>query len=192
MTDERAGQAIAERLLLGTLPDLRARTEHGASTYELLGAAAILRRTVVERHRLIDVARARLRLPRPMFSYSPFHPPAATSTPGAVRVLGFARSFEVQDVTTGIDPFLTAPAASFRSTPVSVRRVIRYFANVHGGVHLGHPKDEFERTLQWATASIPIAEQMWMQTIRSIAVVTVAALEPIAEAIAADPLSNEV
>lgn len=192
LSDEEASHAIAERLLLGTLDDLES-IDDNATTYRLLGVAAVLRRTLVDATPLVNAARRRLRLPAPSFSYSPHHPefvpPFDEESGRWTHVLGFARHHLAQPVDTGpLSRFLAAPAARFQGEDVSVRRVIRYFANVQGGVHVGRPSDEFERMVQQVVASVPEASQGWSETISAIARVTAGALQPLAEAIRARPI----
>lgn len=185
-------QAIAERLLTWTVPDLRHRTREDASHYETLGLAAILRRTIADGNSVVHAARERLRLPSPEFQYRPFSPrPDPTGGEGGrwVPILGFSgREFAEPIVTGTLAQFLAAPVAHHREAPVSVKRVISYFAHVEGGVHLGRPDDEFEALTQRLVASIDVAGLRWAGALSGIALATVRALEPLEEAIAAQPI----
>ncbi len=78
-----------------------------------------------------------------------------------------------------MDSFLAADVAWHQSGPVSVKRVIWCLANVQGGVHLGGPKDPFERDVHTLTASSSHAVAGWVRTLRDIAFVTAEAIAPI-------------
>lgn len=141
---------------------------------------------------MVHAARQRLAIPLPEFSFTPMQAPALPlPQPDGrwVPVLGFATADFVEPTHQAtLKQFLAAPAASFRGEPVSVSRVVHYFAHVEGGVHLGKPRDDFERHAQRAVASIESAGGSWASTLKHIAVVTVRALEPMAASIRADPI----
>ncbi|BFM23508.1 hypothetical protein CHE218_05500 [Microbacterium sp. che218] len=186
-------QAIAERLLLWTVPDLEHRSRSGASHYETLGLAGILRRTIADKNSVVHAARQRLGLPLPTFSFTPFEPPPSfrprPDGRGLVPALAFTEpSFSDPSTHGTMAEFLAAPAAVHFGSLVSVKRVIKYFAHVEGAVHLGGPEDSFERLVQQVVASVDILGAQWAGTLSSIAQVTVRGLIPMADAIRADPI----
>lgn len=182
-------QSIAERLLVWTLPDLRHRTREGASHYETLGLAALLRRTIADSNSVMHAARQRLRLPAPTFAYTPYTRIPDPEGSRWVAVLGFSGlEFAEPTVRGSAAHFLAAPVAFHRQDMVSVKRVISYFAHVEGGVHIGRPEDEFEEMTQRMVASVDIASLRWVGALTGIALATIRALEPLEDAINAQPI----
>lgn len=188
--DARIGHHLAEWLLLRTMEDLEVRCRPGSDTYTLLGLSPLLRKLLTDHRPLVNGARARLQLPAPEFSFTPFEYPADEDTPEFRLLVGFAQDdFMTPTTTTGLKGFLNATIGYHRQDPVTVRNVIRYFANTHGGVHAGTPDPGFEREVQRFTVSSDLMATGWMQSLVRISAVTLRALEPVATAIRADPTS---
>lgn len=184
---------MAEWLLVETLSDLRHRARDGASTYERIGIASIVRRTLSDKTDsggpVIHKARARLGLPAPIFEYTPMRIEDEKDEPGWKTRLSFARlALAAPSQTGGLDEFLAAAAAYHKGSYVAVNQVNRYFAFVHGGVHLGEPRDEFSEEVQHLASAMPEIATGWSNTLSAIAIITSRAIEPLVTAIEADPL----
>jgi hypothetical protein len=177
---------LAEQLLLWTVPDLQRRAA-SLDAYERLGSALVLRRTFLEKRTVPDLARKRLDLEQPTFTYTPMS--RGADRMGRWRsVLGFADGrFAEPSVTATTKQFLQATAAWFNDEPISVRQVIRVFAHVAGGAHLGTPEDDFERVTQRAMAATPVVGQLWSRSLAAIAEVTARGLQPIAASLVRSP-----
>lgn len=185
LNDRAIKHALAEQLLRWTIPDLEARAA-SQDRYQALGAAALLRRTLTDKCPVVHLARERLALPMPVFEFTPF--PAPTKTDNRMKVvLAFAGTTFAEPTTTGtLDQFLATPAAYFQGEQVSVKRLINYFAHIHGAVHLGDPEDEFERLVQRIAASVESTTSVWIRALAAVAVITARALVPLRDAIDAN------
>lgn len=193
--DPRIAQSIAEWLLIETLPDLTHRARPGAPTYDRLGIAALVRRTLTDNPKngkpVVHAARERLGLAQPLFSWAPMELIRDESGPGWKTRIAFAgESFSQPEEQGTIDDLLAAPAAFYRGDLISVNEVNRYFAHVNGAVHLGapDPESEFEAAIQAAVASVPTMGGIWSETLAAIAEVVVRGLQPIADEIARNPM----
>ncbi|MEV8023422.1 hypothetical protein [Microbacterium sp. NPDC080220] len=180
---------LSEKLLAWTLPDLEQRSRPDADFYETLGLAAILRRTLTDKHPVVNSARARLRLPGPIFEFTPFDvPPPSPPGHGLTPMLALAGDeFTEPTERANLRRFLSTPAGHLYSEPVSVRDMIDYFANVNGAVHLGKPKSRFEEVVQQFVVSTRMSTSLWTGTLRHIAIVSIRALRPLIEQIEANP-----
>ncbi|GAA3663397.1 hypothetical protein GCM10022202_26460 [Microbacterium marinilacus] len=191
--DAEIGQRLSEWLLLHTLEDLRVRSAADTDVYTRLGISALLRKLLVEKHALVDSARARLRIPAPTFEYTPFDEPEfrpfEPAPDGSFKlILALARDdFTEPTVRSQKDGFLAATCGYHYGEPVTVRDTIRYFANTHGGVHAGEPRSDFERTVQRMSVSLDIAAEGWMKILPRLATITMRALEPVADRLRASP-----
>jgi hypothetical protein len=89
--------------------------------------------------------------------------------------------------TLSLDDWLAHPAGSYRGTEFSFGNVIRYLANVAGGVHAGNPTSQADSGLA-AIAEVLRVQGMSgvARTIRGIVRVTLAGLQPLREAVKAD------
>lgn len=109
--------------------------------------------------------------------------------PGWKMHLSFARmALAAPSQTGGLDDFLAAPAAFHKGSYISVNLVNRYFAFVHGGVHLGEPDNDFDEEVQHLASAMPEVASGWSNTLSAIAIISCRAIEPLVAAIDADPL----
>lgn len=132
----------ADELFLESLADLEHRLRPDRETYDLLAAAAILRKLAVDGSRLIDIVNRDYRV-RLRFTYRSGIPPIA----GEQRLLYWlaGEGLDPETVVTEAGAVVTASIAKFMAEPigfaaegrVTVRDLIKYMANVLGGVHLG-------------------------------------------------------
>lgn len=151
--DEAEGRARQHRLrkrsawlTTHTVDDLRARLESD-DEYVLLGLAGVLRRCFMDEKPLAEMERRRLQLPALEFTYRPA-PVRPSSSPLAtqVRFPTLGRFREPVEVGSTVQ-FLRAAVASAQGDAISVGHLIRHFAHVEGGVHVGHPSDASEEAL---------------------------------------------
>jgi len=89
--------------------------------------------------------------------------------------------------TLSLDDWLAHSAGSYRGAEFSVADVIRYLANVAGGIHAGIPTADTDHGLV-ALAGILTVQGMSgvARTIRGIVRVTLAGLQPLREAVETD------
>jgi hypothetical protein len=183
---QRLTERFAEQVVLWTIADLERRLA-SEDVYERLGISAVLRRALVDPKRAaVPLALKRLDLPAPVFEFTPLAHDKEGSTEGWKRILGFAgpRLAEPTSKAT-LRQFLQAPAAAHRGKAVSVENVIKYFANVFGGVHIGVPHNEFESFVQQLSLASPKILDIWCGNLCAMATVTLRALMPMR-----DPLTT--
>lgn len=83
-----------------------------------------------------------------------------------------------------LDGFLARRAAFVHGHDVSIKDLILQLANVEGAIHAGSPRDEKQRVLAAASASIRIGgAAMAASTMRGIGWVALEALAPIEAAL---------
>ena len=185
---DESARRLAEWLLVESVDDLRMRSREGASRYERLGISAVLRRTLTDKRPVLPLARARLKLAPPMFSFTPWTGPDPEPTQGGlIKVFDWAHGFSIPTEMTDLDGLLKADVGHFFRKRVTVLDLIRYFAHVYGGVHLGKPTNDFEAVTQRFAASHELLAAGWEHALADIARVVIDGLTPLTDAIRADP-----
>lgn len=184
--DAAIGQALSEWLLLKTLADIKKRSRAGADLYTLLGIAADLRLILIDNRPLVHLARARLHLPTPKFAFTPFAP-AHPASGWRVRLSFAKEDFAKPTQTANLSGFRRAVCGYSDQGPLTVDKTIKYFANVHGGVHAGTPADEVEGMIQRFAVSVEEAALSWAGVLRYLGAVTTRALEPTRKALIDKP-----
>lgn len=188
-----ATRRTAEWLLVNTIPDIERRLAPGMSRYEVLGLAPILRRTLLDRPPVFHVARKRLKIAAPSFRFTPYEPQPVIQhdASGERRQLVLALAdggFALPGVAADIEGFVGAPVGQHLTEPLTVKTIIRYFAHVHGGVHVGPPEDDAHELMQTIGSPAGHLQEVWMRPLRAIAAVTVETLRPVSDALMeADP-----
>lgn len=179
-----------DRLFVYTLRDLQRRT--GATDeYEVLMSAALLRKLLLDKERLMDQANRshRLDLRFRICGVSPLEQLMYKESPTFWAIedaldpeLPLART--PFDATR--DEFLKRRVMRFDGNWITVRDVITQLANVEGAVHSGKAKDERQRALQAASrfysrAGLPGV----VNHVRLIGCITVRGLTPLHDAVVA-------
>lgn len=139
-------QRRASWLIGRTVDDLRDRAE-SEDEYTLLGIAGIVRRALFEKHALADLERSRQRLPDLEFRYrsAPIRPSSIPiGTQIRLPVLG---RFREPAELGALSQFRKAPVATSDAQAISVESLVKHFAHVEGGVHVGYPGDDTEDAL---------------------------------------------
>lgn len=80
-----------------------------------------------------------------------------------------------------LSDFLNAICFSYHNYEYDVKDIIKGVAHLMGGIHLGKPENEKERTLLKLDKLIPIMPDAALNSIQSISVVSLNALEPLIE-----------
>ena len=143
-----------DRLFVHTLRDLERRTA-AADEYEVLMSAALLRKLILDKGRLMDQVNRRYRLD--------LHFRISSVSPLEQFIFADDPMFWV--IEDGFDPesplayapfnatrdqFLARRVMRFGGSWITVRDVIDQLANIEGAVHSGKAKDERQRALQAA------------------------------------------
>lgn len=136
----------ASWLLEATVHDLRTRADT-EDEYTKLGIAGILRRVLIDQHSIAALA-VRVRHAAPLTFRFRAAPLVPSSMPFGTDIrFPSPGAFRVHDQEGTIDELRRAAVASANGVAITVDMLIRHFANVEGGVHLGHPKGEIETAL---------------------------------------------
>ncbi len=149
-----------DALFLATLDDLDASAIAGRSSYDLLHVAALLRKLLLDGTNLLDATNRSRRLKvrfRANQRQPPDDPPPTSWSiqdgldPDTAAPL---RRNSVADLSR--DQFLGVTIIVHQDVRLTVADVIRYVANVAGGVHLGTPTEPKEMALASLSASIQV------------------------------------
>lgn len=170
----------AARWLVGhTVDDLRSRSL-SENEYEILGAAGVLRRTLIDQHLLVDVARPKYQA-QPIFAFTE-NTEFPTHASGFTQVVYFLDegTFRVASQTATLKEFLTSSVGSVGGISITVRAFIQHFANVEGGVHIGLAKTEESQALRDIFSFRSKAWRHGLALLADIAAVTATAIEPLA------------
>lgn len=183
---------LAEWLLVETVADVRTRSEDpgSRSRYELLGIAPLLRKLLLDGSALVDsVLAARRGIPTE-FRIKPWAKPqpGADELPYALRLAG-------PELVGGSDALALPTIAEFARARVglvdgadlTVRQVVRYYANVEGGVHFGVPKEEGQETMKTMAPVLLGNTTGQIEILGHLGQIVVRALTPLCDSILASP-----
>ncbi len=182
--------AEKETLFLRTLEDLERRLLD-EDPYVVLGAAALIRKLLLDDHPLVDQVNRQHRIKLSFEISSPLGPPPGLPPPSF---------FSVQD---GIDPD-TAPPFKKRiqvsrdqlfqtvltvvdNHKYSMREIVLFESNVMGAVHAGSPRSDKEKALHEIDSTISVGGYASsLRQLKGIGRVVVKALTPIKKVIEAN------
>lgn len=165
-------------LLSHTLRDLKSRALSD-DEYMMLGMAGVLRRTLLDQHAVAHLARDKS-LPAPVFNYRESQPWPDPHRKGLW--LPEPGQFRSREVSGTLKQFRAASIANALGSQITVDELIRHFAHVEGGVHIGHADNEKEKTMR---AVFKFRTDGWrhgLDLLADIAYVTVTGLEPLVAA----------
>lgn len=176
-----------DRLFVYTLRDLEQRTV-ADDEYEVLMSAALLRKLILDKGRLMDqVNRShRLDLRFRISSVSPLEQLIHGDNPLFWAIedgLDPDSPLAYAPFNATRDQFLARRVMRFEGSWITVRDVIDQLANIEGAVHSGKVKDERQRALQaaakfYSRAGLPGA----VSQVRLIGRITVRGLSPLRDA----------
>lgn len=195
-SDAAAQQHLADWLFLETLDDLRRRIPEPRgikARYQLLGIAPLLRKLLLDGDKTLlhKVRRASKDRPLPMFRADSLHVPSGPE--GRVLwVFGLTTSPESEIAPLSLDQFLKLRAGHILGEDVSVDEVIRHYANVEGGVHLGRSKTRASDLMQLAMINPPVELPLHIEVLASIAFVVVQGLRELENVVRADYIRRTV
>lgn len=153
----------------------------------------ILRRLLLDRRPVLHMARKRLQLPAPSFAYTPTAEPRVPRSGELVLMISLGSVYsEAPSTVSDLTGFLAASTGYSYPDAITVATALRYFSHAYGGVHLGHPESRFEEFVQKVAASMPLMSGGYTSTLVGMARVVIPAIEPIAEAIAANPYPSSI
>lgn len=184
---------MAEWLFVETLDELRHRCQNPdkRSRYELLGIAPLLRKLLIDNAPLLNTVR-RVRSEIPLeFRIRPWHARDRFEDQGITRYLGLGNEELVGgDETapiTKLGKFIKIVVGIAQGERLTVHSVIRYYANVEGGVHFGVPKDAGEATLSRIAPMLLGHTTGQIEILAYLGQIVVNALEPLRRSILTNP-----
>jgi hypothetical protein len=150
-----------DRLFIETVSDLQRRIEPGTAEYDLLTAAGLLRKLLLDSEPLVHRVnrdrrlkiRYRVNNRQPIWKLAGSPRPVMWSMEGGFDPDSVARS---EPVEVSQDNLLDSVVMLFKSHEVTVRDLISHAANVRGGVHLGQPHTEKEKALSELASTLEI------------------------------------
>jgi hypothetical protein len=189
---------LAEWLFVETVADVRRRSRHpGArSRYELLGIAPLLRKLLLDARPLLNTVRAaRPEIPTD-FRIRQWSAPDDirydTELPYLLRLGGPELVGGSEDpAMPKLKHFIGARVGLVRGRPLSVREVVRYYANVGGGVHFGVPEDDAQSVLSQMAPLLLGRSTGQIEILAHLGTIVVGALTPLCESILASPLIDK-
>ena len=176
-----------DELFLRTVQDLQQRST-STDEYELLIAAALLRKLLLDSNPLVDQVNRTRRLPITFRIAMRGPAPSGGDAPPILWVLDSGldptssggSSFKIADVDRS--RFLKRPVSLYMSEEATVHDLIDYFAHVRGAVHSAAPSKAGDLALKeleahpW-THGVPLP----MEILRSIIRVVLRAMNPLVE-----------
>lgn len=151
-TTEGAEDRFLDWLFLETVKDLDVRARAGASRYEKLGIAPLLRKLVLDKHPLVRAVAERHRDVPIAFRFVPFTPaePDPARDPSIVMMYAYAKAdyYAPDAEPSPLKHLLRSPVAVSESGPVTFAEIVQHYSHVEGGVHLvRQPADPLSKLL---------------------------------------------
>lgn len=181
---------VSDWVYLYTVGDIRHRTEeiNAAHRYVLLGLAPLLRKLILDGNSLLTIVNREHGI-QPRFAIRPYQQRPAqrfSENRWEVPALAFGREELYNPGGEGVplSAFLSTPVGEFERKPVTVKELIRYYANVEGGVHRGKPDSEFENAAEVLAPMLLTGSIAWLRTLGWVAKIVADGLEPLTTAVA--------
>jgi hypothetical protein len=186
---------LAEWLLVETVADVRRRSEDpGArSRYELLGIAPLLRKLLIDARPLLNTVRATRPEVPTEFRIRQWGAPKdeqhGEDLPYLLRLGGPELVGGSEDpALPKLKHFIGARVGMVQGRPLTVSEVVKYYANVEGGVHFGVPKDETDHVLSEVAPLLLGHSTGQIEILAHLGTIVVDALTPLCDSILASPL----
>lgn len=186
---------LVEWLFVETVADVRRRSHEPSarSRYELLGIAPLLRKLLIDGRTLVDTVRAgRPEVPTD-FRIIPWSAPEAGQDAEQLEYLlrlGGPELVGAQDdpALPKLQQFIGARVGLVQGRPLTVREIVKYYANVEGGVHFGVPKEKSDHVLSQMAPLLLGRSTGQIEILAHIGMIVVDALTPLCESILASPM----
>lgn len=186
---------LAEWLFVETVADVRRRSQDpGArSRYELLGIAPLLRKLLIDARPLLNTVRAARPDVPTDFRIRQWSAPddsrGDAALPYLLRLGGPELVGGSEDpALPKLQQFIGARVGLVQGRPLTVCEVVKYYANVEGGVHFGVPKDETDRVLSEVAPVLLGHSTGQIEILAHLGTIVVDALTPLCDSILASPL----
>ena len=184
---------LAEWLFVETVVDIRNRSRNptARTRYELLGIAPLLRKLLLDNSPLVNSVRRGRPEVAIGFRIREWHPRTEVDKEDlsySLRLAGAEIVGQSDDVPDkDFDRFMRTRIGQGDGEDLTVRDVVRYYANVEGGVHFGRPKDDGQATLNTMAPLVLGHSTGQIEILAHIGQVVLNALTPLCESILASP-----
>ncbi|MDR6636968.1 hypothetical protein [Paenarthrobacter nitroguajacolicus] len=185
---------LAEWLFVETVADIRRRSEDpgGRSRYELLGIAPLLRKLLIDASPLLNTVRAARPEVPTEFRIRQWTVPDRgrddADLPYLLRLGGPELVGRPEDpALPKLKHFIGATVGLVRGRPLTVIEVVKYYANVEGGVHFGVPKEDADRVLSDMAPLLLGHSTGQIEILAHLGTIVVDALTPLCNSILALP-----
>lgn len=186
---------LAEWLFVETVADVRRRSQDPSarSRYELLGIAPLLRKLLIDGRPLLSTVRAaRPEVPtefRIRQWNAPDHGQGSDDLPYLLRLGGPELVGGPEDPPLPkLKHFIGARVGLVQGQPLTVLEVVKYYANVEGGVHFGVPKGDTDHVLSEGAPLLLGHSTGQIEILAHLGTIVVDALTPLRDSILASPL----
>lgn len=186
---------LAEWLFVETIDDVRRRSADPGerSRYELLGIAPLLRKLLIDGRPLLNTVRAaRQQVPTAFHIRqwsAPKEPQHGESLPYILRLGGPELIGGPEDpALSNLKQFIRARVGMVQGQPLTVREVVKYYANVEGGVHFGVPEENAQHILSQIAPLLLGRSTGHIEILAHLGAIVVDALTPLCESILVSPL----
>lgn len=176
-----------EKLFLNTITDLECRVT-SREEYDLLGISAIVRKLFLDSNSLVDQVNKEIKL-KLNFEIGE-EPPLPTNCPKP-DFSSLQDGLAPEDLPPGFriktknrDEFFSTVVATVKGKCITVKDIIKFEANISGGVHIDTPKKENEIILSEISQKFLIfGHRIPLRQLKSIAKVILKSLIPLKNAI---------
>lgn len=186
---------LAEWLFVETVDDVRRRSQNPGSRtrYELLGIAPLLRKLLIDARPLLNTVRAAHPDTLTDFRIKEWSAPNDsrydTDLPYLLQLGGPELVGGPEDsVLPKLKHFIGARVGLVQGRLLTVRDVVKYYANVEGGVHFGMPEEDTQRVLSQMAPLLLGRSTGQIEILAHLGTIVVEALTPLRESILAWPL----
>jgi hypothetical protein len=186
---------LAEWLFVETVADVRRRSQDpGArSRYEMLGIAPLLRKLLIDARPLLNTVRAaRPDIPTD-FRIRQWSAPGDGRDDADQSYLLRLGGPELvggpeHPALPKLQQFIGARVGQVQGRPLTVLEVVKYYANVEGGVHFGVPKEKVDYVLSEMAPVLLGHSTGQIEILAHLGTIVVDALTPLCESILDSPL----
>lgn len=186
---------LAEWLFVETVADVRRRSQdpRGRNRYALLGIAPLLRKLLIDARPLLNTVRAaRPDVPtdfRIRQWSAPDNSRDDADLPYLLRLGGLELVGGPEDpALPKLKHFIGARVGLIQGRPLTVSEVVKYYANVEGGVHFGVPKEDNDHVLSEMAPMLLGHSTGQIEILAHLGTIVVDALTPLCDSILASPL----
>lgn len=186
---------LAEWLFVETVDDVRRRSQDPGvrGRYELLGIAPLLRKLLIDARPLLNTVRAARPDVSTDFRIRQWSAPDDSrydaDLPYLLRLGGPELVGRPEDpVLPKLKHFIGARVGLVQGRPLTVREVVKYYANVEGGVHFGVPEEDAQRVLSQMAPLLLRRSTGQIEILAHLGTIVVEALTPLCESILTSPL----